>query len=218
MEPPGPAAHPLASVLARAARGVFPVADGTLEVVPAPIPLRAAVVAFTAHSLVATDLPAERVRAHLPAEDLLGAPMSPAFLAWLAQELDATPGVLDVVLVHVGASMPSVELTPQLDAHAHLARVARALGQRRQVQVYAEPQQRGLVILGRGLADRWELSIELAPDAQNHGLGRAMISAGRALVAPDEPVFAQVSPGNARSLRAFLAAGFRPIGSEILFH
>jgi hypothetical protein len=217
MEPPGPAAHPLASVLARAALGEFPVADGTLEVVPAPIPFRAAVVAFTAHSLVATDLPADLVRAHLPDEDLLGAPMSPAFLAWLAHELDATPGVLDVVLVHVGASMPSVELTPQLDAHAH-ARVARALGQRRQVQVYAEPRQRGLVILGRGLADRWELSIELAPDAQNQGLGRAMITAGRALVAPDEPVFAQVSPGNARSLRAFLAAGFQPIGSEILFH
>jgi hypothetical protein len=217
MEPPGLVSHPLASVLARAAHGVFPVADGTLEVVAAPLPLRAAVVAFTAHSFVAADLPADLVRAHLPGEDLLGAPMSPAFLAWLARELDATPGVLDVVLVHVGASLPSIQLTPRLDELEH-ARVARALGQRRQVQVYAEPQQRGLVILGRGLADRWELSIELAPDAQNHGLGRAMITAGRALVAPDEPVFAQVSPGNARSLRAFLAAGFRPIGSEILLH
>jgi hypothetical protein len=143
--------------------------------------------------------------------------MSPAFLAWLARELDATPGVLDVVLVHVGATTPSLELAPVLQAHDH-ARVARALGQRSQVQVYAEPEQRGLVILGRGLADRWELSIELTPDVQNHGLGRAMISAGRALIAPDEPVFAQVSPGNARSLRAFLAAGFRPIGSEILLH
>jgi RimJ/RimL family protein N-acetyltransferase len=30
-------------------------------------------------------------------------------------------------------------------------------------------------------------------------------------------VFAQVAPGNAASLRAFLAAGFRPIGSEVLF-
>lgn len=26
----------------------------------------------------------------------------------------------------------------------------------------------------------------------------------------------QVSPGNARSLRAFLAAGFVPVGSEVL--
>jgi hypothetical protein len=166
---------------------------------------------------VATDLPADLVRAHLPDEDLLGAPMSPSFLAWLARELDSTPGVLDVVLVHLGTTTPTVELAPQLEGHDH-ARVVRALGQRRDVHVYAESQQRGLVILGRGLVNRWELSIELASDAQNHGLGRAMITAGRALVAPDQPVFAQVSPGNARSLRAFLAAEFRPIGSEMLFH
>ena len=30
-------------------------------------------------------------------------------------------------------------------------------------------------------------------------------------------VFAQVAPGNAASLRAFLRAGFDPIGSEALF-
>jgi len=32
-----------------------------------------------------------------------------------------------------------------------------------------------------------------------------------------EPLFAQVAPGNAASLRAFLAAGFVPIGAEVLF-
>lgn len=212
-----PTSHPLADVLTRAARGTFPAPDGLVDVVAAPTPCLAAVVAFTAHSFVATDLPADVVRAHLPQEDLLGAPMSPTFLAWLAHALGATPGVLDVVLVHLGTNKPSVELVPHPDAYEH-ARVAIALGQRREVQVYTEPEQRGLVILGRGLADRWELSIELAPGARNHGLGRAMISAGRALVPPDEPVFAEVSPGNARSLRAFLSAGFQPIGSEILFH
>ncbi|HXM55375.1 MAG TPA: hypothetical protein VOB72_08295, partial [Candidatus Dormibacteraeota bacterium] len=31
-----------------------------------------------------------------------------------------------------------------------------------------------------------------------------------------EPVFVQVSPGNAASLRVVLAAGYRPIGSEVL--
>jgi RimJ/RimL family protein N-acetyltransferase len=30
------------------------------------------------------------------------------------------------------------------------------------------------------------------------------------------PVWAQVSAGNARSLRAFQAAGYRPVGSEAL--
>ncbi|MBZ9642391.1 GNAT family N-acetyltransferase, partial [Streptomyces sp. PSKA30] len=32
-----------------------------------------------------------------------------------------------------------------------------------------------------------------------------------------EPVWAQVSAGNARSLRALQAAGYRPVGSEALF-
>jgi RimJ/RimL family protein N-acetyltransferase len=33
----------------------------------------------------------------------------------------------------------------------------------------------------------------------------------------DELVFAQVAPGNAASVRTFLACGFVPIGSEVLF-
>jgi hypothetical protein len=37
--------------------------------------------------------------------------------------------------------------------------------------------------------------------------------------APDGvPLFAQVAPGNAASLRTVEAAGFRPIGAEVLFH
>ncbi|RIQ11374.1 hypothetical protein DY240_28965 [Jiangella rhizosphaerae] len=36
------------------------------------------------------------------------------------------------------------------------------------------------------------------------------------LVPAGEPVFAAVTPGNARSLRAFLACGFTPVGSEVL--
>ena len=40
----------------------------------------------------------------------------------------------------------------------------------------------------------------------------------RSALAPrDEPLYAQVSPGNASSLRAVLAAGYRAIGSEVLF-
>lgn len=34
---------------------------------------------------------------------------------------------------------------------------------------------------------------------------------------PEGTVFAQTAPGNAVSLRALLSAGFRPIGSEVLF-
>jgi hypothetical protein len=44
----------------------------------------------------------------------------------------------------------------------------------------------------------------------------ALVEARR-LVGPGDVLFAQAAPGNAASLRALLAAGFRPIGSEALF-
>jgi RimJ/RimL family protein N-acetyltransferase len=211
-----PAEHPLMQMLHDAARGVFPAPDGSLCVVPAPVPYPGAVVAFTAHNVVAVDLPEPDLRSHLPDADF-GAPMSAAFLAWIGKKLEVQPGMLDVVLVHLGTTGSSIDLIPQTQHPAH-ARVERALHQRSQVQVYAEPQGGGLVMLGRGLVDRWEISLELTPTARNRGLGRAMIASARAMLPAEEPVFAQVSPGNARSLRAFLAAGFRPIGSEVLFH
>ena len=75
--------------------------------------------------------------------------------------------------------------------------------------------ERGLVTIGRGLADRIELSVELTGQ-RRRGDGRALIAGGLAALPAGTPVFAQVSPGNAASLRAFLAAGFVPIGSEVL--
>jgi L-amino acid N-acyltransferase YncA len=50
---------------------------------------------------------------------------------------------------------------------------------------------------------------------RNSGLGRRLAVAARHLV-PDRPVWAQIAPGNAASVRAFLAAGFRPVGAEAL--
>jgi hypothetical protein len=48
------------------------------------------------------------------------------------------------------------------------------------------------------------------------GHGRRLIRAALAALTPGETVWAQVAPGNAQSLRAFLACGFVPIGSEVL--
>ncbi len=72
-------------------------------------------------------------------------------------------------------------------------------------------------MLGRGLAGRREISFEVAPEHRGAGLGRRLVAAALALVPATEPVFAQASPGNAASLRALLASGFRPISSEVLF-
>ena len=49
-------------------------------------------------------------------------------------------------------------------------------------------------------------------------LGGRLVAAARHLTPPGEPLFAQVAPGNAASLRVVEAAGFRPIGAEVLFH
>jgi hypothetical protein len=70
-----------------------------------------------------------------------------------------------------------------------------------------------LVTIGLGLAGRSEMSIETSGDGAT---GRALIHEALKLSPPGEPLFAAVSPGNARSLRAFLACGFTPIGSEVI--
>lgn len=69
-------------------------------------------------------------------------------------------------------------------------------------------------MLGRGIAGRLEVSVEVDDGVRHRGLGRALVTAARQL-AP-EPLWAQVAPGNARSMRAFQAAGYRPVGSEAL--
>lgn len=74
----------------------------------------------------------------------------------------------------------------------------------------------GLIILGRGVAGRLEVAVEVDEHARDRGLGRALFAASRGLVPDGESLWAQVAPGNAASLRAVLAAGFRPLGSEVL--
>lgn len=210
-------AHPLATILEEAAFGRFPRQDGSLVFLPAPEPYRGAVVAFTAHSFIATDVDSDELTVQLPSDDF-GAPVSAPFLAWLGQRIQTAPGVLDAVLVHFGGGDGvGLPLVPRDDLAEH-PRVARARGQRSDVQVFSDPDKRGLVTLGRGLVGRWEISLEIHEVARGAGLGRAMLVAARARVPAGQLIFAQVSPGNARSLRAFLAAGFRPIGSEVLFH
>ena len=46
---------------------------------------------------------------------------------------------------------------------------------------------------------------------------RALIRASWSLVPRHETLFAQVSPGNTASVRAFLAAAYQPICSEVVF-
>jgi GNAT superfamily N-acetyltransferase len=205
----------LAEILADAARGVFPPPDGSVTVVPQPSARDAGVLALAAHAVVFTDEdPAwllERIR-RAPG-DPLAAPLSPAFLADLSARPGRTAGCVD--LLTAAGSLPGPPPLPLagIGDPGH-PRVARALLFRDEVRVWAADG--GVVVLGRGVAGRWEAAIEVDERARGRGLGRALALAARHLAPPGAVVWAQQAPGNAPSVRAFQAAGYRPVGGEVL--
>jgi len=207
----------LLRLLQDAACGSPPPADGVVEVCPAPPGPVDAVLAFTAHHVVAAGVDPDLVAARLPDGDL-GAPMSPGFLGWLGERLGSLPGSLDVVLATTGlGGDPPLALRPGGEPGRH-PRAARAARYRGDLQVWTDPDGAGVLVLGRGLAGRREVSFEVDPARRNRGLGRLLVAAARHLTPQGEVLFAQVAPGNAASLRVVEAAGFRPIGAEVLFH
>ena len=207
----------LLRLLQDAAAGSPPPADGLVEVWPPPPGAVDAVLAFTAHHVVAAGVEPDLVAAQLLDGDL-GAPMSPGFLGWLGERLGSLPGSLDVVLAAeaVGGD-PPLALRSGADPDRY-PRAARALRYRRDLQVWTDPEDAGVLVLGRGLAGRREVAFEVDPARRGRGLGRLLVTAARHLVPAGEVLFAQVTPGNAASLRVVQAAGFRPIGAEVLFH
>lgn len=208
--------HPLTKILSAAADGTLPPPDGEVDVVPAPPGRVDAVVSFTAHLVVAGGVRADDVRERLPEGDLTNW-MHPTFLMWLGDELGSRPGSHDLVLVATGTPADQdLELRAAPSAFSH-PRVEYASRHRTDVRVYTDPDALGVLVVGRGLAERWEFAFEVEPAGRNRGLGRRLALAARGCVPEGEPLFAQVAPGNAASVRSVLAAGFRPIGSEVLF-
>lgn len=202
--------HPLLTMFRGAAEGRFPPADGQVTILP-PLPrgLECSV-AFTGHAAITTALSACEVKAQGP--DGYGGSLAPDFLRYLAGHEGWIDSV-DAVLVARGASTPSC-LPERWDIGDH-PRVRHAQELRTDVHVYGD--ERGLVTLANGLAGRREVSIELdQPAHSSTGLGRSLLRDALTQVPAGEPVFAAVSPGNARSFRAFLAAGFVPLGSEVI--
>ena len=57
---------------------------------------------------------------------------------------------------------------------------------------------------------------EVDPGYRGRGLGRGLAAAARHLVPGGAPLWAQIAPGNAASVRAFLAAGYVLVGAEAL--
>jgi GNAT superfamily N-acetyltransferase len=203
----------LRDILDAAARGVFPPPDGRTTVVPQASERDAGVFAFTAHAVVFTDEDPQWVYDTLAAVpcDALAAPMNPRFLAALLDRTGRTAETVDAMLV--GAPLPGEPPLPlQEITDGDHPRIVYARGRRDDVRAWTTDG--GVVVMGRGIAGRLEVSVEIEEGVRHRGLGRALVAAARQLAT--EPLWAQVAPGNARSMRAFLAAGYRPVGAEAL--
>ncbi|MFB9201366.1 GNAT family N-acetyltransferase [Nonomuraea spiralis] len=202
----------LADLLSDAAAGRPPAPDCSVTVLPQPSERDAGIIAFTAHTVVFADVDPAWVHARLPAGDL-SAPLLPAFLTAMEAATGRRAGNLD--LLALAAPLPGPPPLPleELTGGDH-PRVARARRYRDAVRVWVAGDEAGLVTLGQGVGGRWEVAVEVEPGHRGRGLGRTLATAARHL-APG-PLWAQIAPGNAASVRAFLAAGYLPMGAESL--
>lgn len=196
--------HPIGRVLIDAAHGTFPEPNGSVELVPPWRPGVEGVVSMTGRAYVVTTRSRESVLAH--ELDGYGRAVDPRFISWLAGP-KGWCDCLDAVLMALGTAANGPPLRDDLADHPR-ARHARLL--RDDVAVFGD--DRGLITLGRGVGGLPEIGIEL-PAEGKPGAGRSLIRDSLALVGVGEPVVASVAPGNARAFRAFLAAGFTPVGS-----
>jgi hypothetical protein len=201
----------LRDILDAVAQGVVLPPDGRVTVVPQMSDRDAGVLAFTAHAVVFIDEDPQWVHDTLAAVpcDALAAPMNPWFLMALLERTGRRSETIDAMLV--GAPLPGEPPLPLTEiTDGDHPRIVYARGRRDDVRAWTT--EGGVVVLGRGVAGRLEVSVEIDEDVRHRGLGRALVAAARHLTS--EPLWAQVAPGNARSMRAFLAAGYRPVGSE----
>jgi hypothetical protein len=211
--------HPLAVLLDEAAHGRFPEADGSVRVMP-PLPGGVeALIAFTGTFVLTGPISQADVDARAP-KGACSVPLAAPFVTWVGEQLGATGGILDAVFVATSTGPPdrddaSCELVEV--AESDHPRVERAMRYRRGVRMYETVDRRAVVVIGRGITGRWEIAYEVDDDARDAGLGRAIAAAGVRLLPEGTPVWAQVAPGNAASMRAVLGAGFQPVGAEILF-
>ena len=196
--------HPLLTVLLAAARGHFPPVDGGVTMHAPLEDGREAVVSFTGHAHIASRLRWADVADLAP--DGFGRASYPRLLLRMAA---AGPvGTHDVTLVTESLGGGTLQRRTDLDEHP---RVRHARSIRSDVEVYGD--DRGLITVSTGLAGRTEIGVEASEPGAG---GRSLIIDALRLVERGTSVFAAVSPGNARSLRAFLGCGFTPIASEVL--
>jgi hypothetical protein len=207
--------HPLRAQFDELAHGRFPPPDGQIDVLPAPDDIAGAVIGLTGHLLVAAAVdPAACVARFGPGD--FSNWLAPATTLWLGEQISARPMTHDALFCRIADGSGVPDWLHLVDAYDH-PRVDRATRYRDGNQVFVADDDEAVLIIGRGLAGRWEVGFEVAPGARTRGLGRKVAAAAVAIVPAGEPIWAQVAPGNAASMRAVAAAGYRPMGSEVLF-
>jgi GNAT superfamily N-acetyltransferase len=204
----------LAQLLRDAAFGTYPESDLETEVLAKPVGATAAVVAFGGHMVVAADVPSEWVESQCPPGDLMAA-VRPEFLVALSVRCGCTDFSTTMTFALPGLGGDRDAMLVPVANHVSV-RVRRSHRVRTEVSVYETADGNGLLVVGRGLAGRWEAGFEVQPRARGRGLGRRLANAARSLVPTSEPLFMQAVPGNIASIRALIGAGFRPVTSEVL--
>jgi len=202
--------HPLLEILHDAAHGRFPPPDGGVTFLPVHRPGVEAIVAFTGHAFVMSELgPGDFTDLEL---DGFGLAQRPE--AQLRVARGGRVGVIDATMVWLPRSLASDGITDlsETDAFDDHPRVRHARSMRSDVRVFAGDD--GLITLSIGLAGRQEMGVAAFEPGQ--GSGRRLIRAAQSIADPNSPLFAAVAPGNARSFRAFQAEGFSVVASEVV--
>ncbi len=203
--------HPLLQVFIEAAHGRFPPADGSVTFLPVHRPGIEAIVAFTGHAYVMSELgPSDFADLRL---DGFGLAQRPEAQLRIAR--GGRIGVVDATMAWLPGPVSEADVADvvEVDSGTDHPRVRHAMSIRRDVRVFTGPD--GLVTLSSGLAGRQEMGVAAIDPGQ--GSGRRLIRAAKRLSSDGSaPLFAAVSPGNARSFRAFQAEGFSVLGSEVV--
>lgn len=197
--------HPLLAIYQDAAAGRFPDSDGGVTYLPALGGGLEAVVCFTGHAFIASRLGPDDLSDLEP--DGLGGALHPEILLRMAGP-GGRVGSIDLTMFATGRGGGVMEPSPELDDHP---RVVYARARREGVRAYGDED--GLFTMASGLGGRLEMSVETTPKGRR---GRELIDEALTMTLAGETVFAAVAPGNARSVRSFLACGFVPLGSEVL--
>jgi hypothetical protein len=204
--------HPVATLVDHALDGRFPPADGGWHRVPKWRNEVEAVLAFTAHAVLAVDDDVTDDRLTALGVDGYGGAHHPRVLLALAGA-DGWIDSLDALLARrAGAEATPLVERPDLADHPRAA-FARSVRDDVRVLGRADRSDRAVATISRGIGGLSEISVELEEAVRGEGGGADLVAAAVAALPRGEPVVAAVAPGNAASLRAFLRAGFAVLGS-----